>query len=248
MSIDGEFETHNILLKEIRSRIPESVTVKSNISSFSNPDGEVDGTITFKDGTTLGDIDHVIFCTGYTVRFDFLGEQVVEQTEEEAQEQNQRPRPSYKDVPKGQVIISKNAPLNLYRELFLMSDPTLAFVGIPPYPITPTHFDAHGRCVSRVWSGRAKLPTEELMFKSTSEYDSDVSFLNLFNADRRNMVPFVAWMNTHAKAIEGDSELPELPYLGEEYEEVAFAALGSWGELSELNLQETKQYIRERYL
>lgn len=249
MSIDGEFETRNILIQEIRSRIPKSVTVKSNIASFSNPDGEVDGTVTFVDGTTLKDIDHVVFCTGYTVRFDFLGEQVVEISEEEAKKQYQLPRPTYSEAPKGQVIINQYAPVNVYHEVFLMSDPTLAFVGIPAYPITPTHFDAHARSVARVFSGHAKLPSEELMNKFASEYDPDVSLLNLFNADRRHMVPFVAWLNLHAKAIDGDDNtLFELPYLNDEYEEVAFAALHRWGDLSEQNLQESKQYIRDHYL
>lgn len=249
MSLNGPVESPFFIINLVRSLIPKSVTIKSNIASFSNADGNVDGSILFKDDSIINSVDNVIFCTGFINRIGYLGDLVIQKDEAELKkEQDIFPRPSYADVPESHVVVSSRYPLNVYREVFLMSDPTFAFVGFPPYFSTPSHFDTHARTVARVWSGNAVLPSVELMYKFTSEFVSGISPLEIYHADRQRREPFIVWLNHHATALNPDTELPKLENYPDNYEERAEATMGMWGDTSEKNIQKTKQYIKEHYL
>jgi hypothetical protein len=252
VSMDGPFESPFPIFNLVRSTLSKSIIIKSNISSFSNVDGQVDGTILFEDGSTIDHIDHVIFCTGFVNRLGYLGDLVQEKDEAEVQkEQYTIPRPSYIDVRDSHVVIGPKFPLNVYREVFVISDPTLAFVGQPQSLSTFSHFDTQAHAVARVWTGHALLPNKELMDKFTSEFDSGISPYALFDADRRRREPFITWLNYHAKIINQDNaavEIQELKNYADDYEEEGQKTMDAWGEISERNIQKTKQYIRSHYL
>lgn len=78
ISYRGPFETKIGILDLIRSAIPENVIHKPGVEGFwckdpSSGNTLVDGTITFKDGTTLNDIDAVVFATGYQMKHSYFG-------------------------------------------------------------------------------------------------------------------------------------------------------------------------------
>lgn len=249
VSIDGPFESPFPIFNLVRATLPKSTIIKSNIEAFSNADGEVDGTILFKDGSTIDNVDHVIFCTGFLNRLNYLGDLAEEKDEAEVQkEQSTIPRPSYIDVPESHVVIGPRFPLNVYREVFVISDPTLAFVGQPQSLSTFSHFDTQAHAVARVWSGHALLPNKELMDKFASEFDSGISPFAIFDADRRRREPFISWLNYHAKVIkqsDDGAELKPLENYRDDYEAEGQKTMDAWSDISEKNLQQIKQYIRE---
>lgn len=250
ISIKGPFESPFLIYQILRSLIPKSVNIKPEIKTFSNAKGEVDGSVVFEDDTALDSIDHVIFCTGFNSRMPFLGDLVI--PKEQADVKLIPPRPIYDDVPDSHVVLGPQFPLNLYREAFLMSDPTLTFVGQPPFFSTPSQFDTQARAVARVWTGAALLPNTNLMLKYAAEHDDGISPVELFNGDRRRREPFVVWLNhhaneTHASDKDGNIYKP-LENYREDYEAEGLKTMTKWITESEKTLKKTKDYINKHYL
>lgn len=105
-------------------------------------------TVHFADGSSVSDIDAILFCTGYLYSYPFL--------------------------PKGSLLEEAKAPIwtldgvrphNLYKYVFYSADPTLAFLSMPqqivPFPIT----DTQAAVVARAWSGRLELPSRKEMVR-----------------------------------------------------------------------------------
>lgn len=88
------------------------------------------------DGKKVSAIDKIIFCTGYLYTFPFL----------------ERYLPGVTDgtwVP------------NIYKQIFNVDDPTLAFVGLPKFIVPMPLSESQGAIVARVFSGRLTLPDVE---------------------------------------------------------------------------------------
>lgn len=250
ISIKGPFESPFLIYQLLRSLIPKSVSIKPEIKAFSNVKGEVDGSVVFEDDTALDNIDHVIFCTGFNSRMPFLGDLVI--PKEQADVKVLPPRPIYDDVPESHVVLGPQFPLNLYREAFLMSDPTLTFVGQPPFFSTPSQFDTQARAVARVWTGAALLPNTNLMLKYAAEHDDGISPVELFNGDRRRREPFVVWLNHHANEIRASDKdrkiYKPVENYREDYEVEGLKTMTQWITDSEETLKKTKDYINKHYL
>ena len=96
-------------------------------------------TAKFEDGNTESDIDAIMFCTGYAYSFPFL----------------EHVHPAIKN---GGI-----RDLPLYKHIFHMQYPSLAFVEIPemivPFPLA----ECQAAVIARVWSGRLSLPNEAEM-------------------------------------------------------------------------------------
>ncbi|TAQ88383.1 hypothetical protein B7494_g3324 [Chlorociboria aeruginascens] len=105
-----------------------SISIKKEITQFG-----LDGAIYFGDGTTLTDIDHVIFATGYDFSFPFL--------------------------PKVKVL-HRRIP-GLYLHVFKQDDPTLAFIGAVTGGFTFRVYEWQAVAVARLLAGRASLPPLE---------------------------------------------------------------------------------------
>lgn len=90
--------------------------------------------VQFADGSAEGNIDAVIFCTGYFYSFPFL---------------------KSLEPP---VITDGAYARNLYQHILYIDDPTLAFLGVPqrvvPLPIS----EAQSAWVARIWSDRLRTP------------------------------------------------------------------------------------------
>lgn len=155
--------------------------------------------------TTTGDvdgIDAVIYCTGYLYTFPFLAEQ-------------------FPDLTDGHYV------KRLYRQIFYVDDPSLAFVGLPKY-ISPLPFgEAQGAVLARVYSGRMSLPDaaerrrayeEELAAKGTGKpfhsfKETDAAFCNEMygwirdaGADTEGLVP-LWWDDEHMAQRRGVADV-----------------------------------------
>ncbi|KAI8990186.1 hypothetical protein BDB01DRAFT_780346 [Pilobolus umbonatus] len=242
MSVRGPVESLIPYVNIVRGAIPASTIIKPEIVQFANAEGTVDGSILFQDGTILKHIDHVIFCTGYTISYDFLKEHLIKS---EFMETNDHEQQRGYDVSKSQVVTGIRYPLNVYKEVFAISDPTLAFVGLQPEFSTPFHFDIQATAVARVWSGHACLPDTELMNHYTNNKISLEGYV-LGTADRIRRDQFVVWLNSHEKVLgNGDEELPELTSYADDYEEESVRLISLWPEESEVNLKKMKDEIIE---
>lgn len=114
-----------------------SIRVLPEINIFKPETAE----ITFIDGTILHDVDAVIFCTGYLHSLPFI-------------------------TPPGKPLITNgNRVEGTYKHIFYAADPTLAFVGLAtkvvPFPVA----QSQASVIARVYSGRLKLPTVDVMRK-----------------------------------------------------------------------------------
>lgn len=90
----------------------------------------------FANGRIEKDIDAVLFCTGYFYSFPFLSS----------------------ISPK--LISTGDRVQNLYKHLFYIPDPTLAFVGLPSKIIPFRTLEGQAAVIARVWSGRLRLPSK----------------------------------------------------------------------------------------
>ncbi|XP_040376561.1 flavin-containing monooxygenase FMO GS-OX-like 8 [Oryza brachyantha] len=104
-----------------------------------------DGRVVFADGTCVV-ADTVMYCTGYRYSFPFLDTD-------------------------GRVTVDDNRVGPLFEHTFPPSlAPSLSFVGIPRKVMVPWFFEAQGRWIAGVLSGRRALPTEEEMTRSVEDY------------------------------------------------------------------------------
>ncbi|KAK9684522.1 hypothetical protein RND81_10G215600 [Saponaria officinalis] len=106
---------------------------------------EEDGRILFVDGSWII-ADTIIYCTGYSYTFPFLDT-------------------------KGIVNVDDDRVGPLYEHTFPPSlAPSLSFVGIPRKLIGFPFFEAQGKWVAQLLSGKRRLPTWEEMMKSINEF------------------------------------------------------------------------------
>ncbi|RDW86768.1 uncharacterized protein DSM5745_03410 [Aspergillus mulundensis] len=90
-------------------------------------------TVHFEDGTSVSDVDHLIFGTGFTWTLPFLP----------------------------QIPIRNNRVPDLYLHVFHQSDPSLIFLGAVGAGLTFKVFEWQAVAAARVLAGRAKLPPLE---------------------------------------------------------------------------------------
>ncbi|KAG1143577.1 hypothetical protein G6F37_012444 [Rhizopus arrhizus] len=161
ISIKGPFVSPNPIDNVLRQLIPKDAVIKSVIASFSNPDGKVDGSITFEDGSVMKEVD-----------------------------QSTKEGLPYADVPEGHVVLGPKSPLNVYRDTFLMSDPTFCFVSMPRFFSLSPYFDIQTRTTARVWSNNTHIPPREKMHQIEAEFKPDIP-VDPFASDRVRKEMFV---------------------------------------------------------
>ncbi|KAI8968965.1 hypothetical protein BDF20DRAFT_827345 [Mycotypha africana] len=253
MSIRGPLVTAIPIINLVRSKIPACVNIKPSIAAFANLNDEVDGSIQFVDGTSLSDIDYVIFCTGYINRLSYFANHIMEvQSTETTGQLFLSDTVSSKEVPESHIVMGPKCPLNTYRDVFLIDDPTVAFVGMTAFFSTIWHYDAQALAVARVWGGQALLPSYSLMQKFTAEADfTPATDSNGWNdGDRRRRETFVTWLNHHAvnQIKSKGTKCQPLPIVNnypENYELLGKETAQLWLTVSEENLQKSKDKIRQ---
>lgn len=232
ISSRNPMETPIKVLQLIWSCVPDSVIFKKDISRFANKDGQVDGSITFVDGTVESDIDNVIFCTGFAVDFPFLGG-LRQQGQNKEKLEKLRP-PALLRVPGKRT---KDTIKDTYRDIFCCRDPTLALVGFPGYIPTLATYYYQAQAVGRVWGGSAMLPNEKQMIEFA---EKDVPPCVPFDFEGRSLrlhtLRIVTWLNSHAAMLAPD--LP--PYKGFERE----VSTDLWGQVHATFKERTDAHIR----
>ena len=99
------------------------------------------------DGTTIKNIDKIVFCTGYLYTFPFF--------------RNYAPG-----------ITNGLSVKNLFKQTFYVDDPSLSFIGLTKFNSPLPLVESQAAVVARVWSDRITLPSKEEMRK---EYDDEFS-------------------------------------------------------------------------
>jgi cation diffusion facilitator CzcD-associated flavoprotein CzcO len=98
-----------------------------------------DRSVRFEDGRIERDIDAIVYCTGYLYAYPFLSSL------------------------KPPVVTTGRRVRGLYKQMFHISHPTLAFTALSqkviPFPLS----EAQGAVISKVWCNKLVLPEEEVM-------------------------------------------------------------------------------------
>lgn len=110
---------------------PDGLVYKPVITEFSK-----DGIILFEDGTTLSNIDKIIYCTGYKASFPFWNSSI-----------NGGDLFDYRT----------NRLIRSYQHVFFQEYPTLAIIGFP-IALTFRSFEYQAVAIARLWAGRNALP------------------------------------------------------------------------------------------
>ncbi|KAI9254435.1 hypothetical protein BDA99DRAFT_157531 [Phascolomyces articulosus] len=233
MSMRGPFESISNILNLARSVLPDDTIRKPNIRSFSDAKGEVNGSITFEDDSVIGHIDQVIFCTGYVNDLGFLGPlRAYGTTDPDADKEEE-------EIEGPLVITNGMRPINTYRDIFAIRDPTLAFVGTPGHLTSVQLFYYQAQAVARVWAGLAWLPSRSKMrqFLKTYMYPFPPFDMNLLGCLLFSQ-PFVTWLNEHAK-YHDDKHI-------ETIKSVDPALLDLWDEIKEQYKKRTAEILAKR--
>lgn len=149
-----------------KSLLPPSIQRVGGVQSFEVDDGiltdtldastPIPGRVVLKDGTTLTDIDNVIVATGYITSYPFISQFHGDNTSlEEA-------------GPETLVTSDGNMVHNLFKDIFYIEDPSLAFIGVPYHVSTFSLFDFQAQAAARILTGKSRLPSRELLRKEYS--------------------------------------------------------------------------------
>lgn len=131
--------------------IANDVDALSGVAINGNNQGAIPGRIVLEDGTALEKIDYVVIATGYITSYPFLGEL-------------EQPSVAFEDASDRTLITSDGYTThNLHKDIFYISDPTLAFIGVSHLVSTFSLFDFQAKVMAKVFAGHVHLPPEGSM-------------------------------------------------------------------------------------
>ncbi|ODQ68691.1 FAD/NAD(P)-binding domain-containing protein [Nadsonia fulvescens var. elongata DSM 6958] len=147
-------DTAESVYRSIRSESKMAYSIEtrvSDVATVQSYDVETK-TIFLNDGTVLKDIDSIVYCTGYMFSLPYMK--------------------SYFDGKN--AIITTGGRLNkIYKQIFYIPDPTLAFVGMSTRVIPFPTAETQGAVIARVLSGRLELPNQTEMLESENEEEKE---------------------------------------------------------------------------
>jgi hypothetical protein len=115
------------------------------------------------------------------------------------------------------VLVTTGASIhNLYRDVFYIPDPTLAFLGLSINTATFSFFEYQSISIARVFSGRARLPSTDRLRADYTTWrvrHGDPRFVHLLGkeGEKEYVAQTVEWLNAEAKVsgaepVQGHSE------------------------------------------
>ncbi|KAL4786964.1 hypothetical protein BJX76DRAFT_319655 [Aspergillus varians] len=153
--------------------------------SISHIDGQgTRRTVHFEDGTSVPDVDHIIFGTGYSWTLPFL--------------------PT--------VATRNNRVPDLYLHIFHQQDPTLAFIGAVAAGFTFKVFEWQAVLAARVFTGKATLPSldEQRSWEAKRVQErGDSTRFTLISPDFENYFELLRTLATEPKDGEPGRRLPK---------------------------------------
>ncbi len=190
----GEFDLPATMLPPSVERVAEVDEFALTGVDF-EPHGHLPGKIVLKDGRELDDIDQVIIATGYITSYPFLPDFHSDAVSAEEAGPN--------------TLVSADGEMvhNLYKDMFYIGDPTLAFVGVPYHTATFSLFDFQAQVVSRVLSGKARLPDDASMRRDYAARVKAKGLGRAFHSLRgagleiEYVADLVGWMNRDAAKL-----------------------------------------------
>ncbi|CAD6577683.1 MAG: hypothetical protein ASARMPREDX12_008455 [Alectoria sarmentosa] len=110
---------------------------KENVQEIAEflPDSHGTRAVRFTDSRVEEEVDAVLFATGYYYSFPFLSSL------------------------ESKIISTGERVKHMYKHLFYIDDPTIAFVGLPLKIIPFRTVEGQGAVVARVWANRLELPS-----------------------------------------------------------------------------------------
>ena len=147
----GKYDTLSHLLPDNAARVSgiERFDIDEN-SQRSKPNGALPGTITLSSGQKLCDIHHVIVCTGYHVSFPFMRQYHADGVNPE-------------DASDEVLVTNGQQTHNLYKDIWYIPDPTLAFIGVPYHVATFSLFEFQAIAVAAAFTEKVRLPSRQTM-------------------------------------------------------------------------------------
>ncbi|KAJ4943400.1 hypothetical protein JOQ06_005902 [Pogonophryne albipinna] len=148
-----------------------SVIIKPNVKEICG------SSVVFEDGSTVENVDTIVFATGYNYDFPYL--------------------------PSSSKYMSGHR-LGLYKHVFPpnLEHPTLAVVGfIHAFGAIMTQAEMQARWVSRVFNGQVKLPSNQAMIKSVDKDTKDIEKNYIVSRLTPLHVDFVTYMDDLAGEI-----------------------------------------------
>ncbi|KAF2163078.1 hypothetical protein M409DRAFT_68710 [Zasmidium cellare ATCC 36951] len=148
---------------------------------------EVNGsTLTFSDGSTLTDIDAIIFATGFRSDYSYMSPSV-DPTRDPPKEWSSLPGFDSRPLPR------------LYQGIFSLDHPTsLAFLGTSPFSFMAClNYDISSLAVAQVWTGNSSLPSPAEMSAHVDAQHASILEIartgELANVNLRNNWEWFKW-------------------------------------------------------
>lgn len=118
------------------------------------------GTVILRSGQKICDIHQVILCTGYHMSYPFLRSLHADDVRAEDADQA--------------ILVTGDGQQthNLHKDIFYIPDPTLSFIGVPYHVATFSLFEFQAIALAAVYSGQARLPSQDEMRKG---YDARIA-------------------------------------------------------------------------
>ena len=102
-----------------------------------------DGSVVLTNGARFS-VDSIVFCTGYLYEFPFLHESCG-------------------------ITVSQNRVTPLYKQIFNINNPSMAFIGVPSIACPFHLFSMQARWIVKVLNGIESLPSKEEMLNDAAE-------------------------------------------------------------------------------
>ena len=140
----GAVSKHPLLMSQrSESSLAFAANYKENVPEIAEflPESQGTRAVRFTNGRVEIDIDAILFATGYYYSFPFF------------------------PLLEPRLISTGERVQHLYKHLFYIEDPTIAFVGLPSKIIPFRTVQGQAAVVARVWADRLDLPSEMEMVK-----------------------------------------------------------------------------------
>jgi hypothetical protein len=150
------------------------------------------GDVVFTDGSAVSAVDEIMHCTGYLYTVsEFVPKELLfptgARTADVAAEHNSISNEELAELRRGAEAQAFVAPL--YKHLFSIEDPTIAFVGLPFSNLPFLCFELQARWAARVFAGSVLLPSTEHMyaefFALVHELDGQFKYLHKLGAKQK---------------------------------------------------------------
>ncbi|KAF7377709.1 Dimethylaniline monooxygenase [Mycena sanguinolenta] len=173
--------------------LPQGVQIVAGIDRFHASNS----TIQLSDGTFLTDIDNIIFATGYQYTFPFLPQYHNSSIGLHEEGPKGRPQP---------LVTDGSHYRSLYRDFIYIEEPTLGFMNMNLNTNTWDFGEYFAVALAKVWSGTARLPNEEAMWKAYRKAIAERGGYGkgvLYFSFREYITFFCAWLNGAALEFGG---------------------------------------------